>query len=339
MKKIDFSVSEVCKNCSIDVILKQKMKRIAHRLADKDYKSEEEESLFEFAQGPLIKLDSKKSDSSIDAKMGTQIFQEWEQTKITKINTFGILFFSLGTTLYLFNTIAWTVKDHPPDSKERLPAIITEMSFGFLAIPFFIKTADSKQKTMLLEIDSLRNNIEFGVKAGVVKSRFNPHTFELPDRYLPKTGILIGGFLTYNFNPFFSFQPEVLYVQKGIKEIIENESVISLGYLELPLLLKSMFPIKRKARINLVLGLSPTLLLTSNKGFEYRQNNEVSETDAITRFDLGLHYSIEFNWQLAAGTINLELKNMEGFVPLGNYLKSEKKPTNRIFSFILGYNF
>ena len=339
MGKIDFSVSEVCKNCSIDVILKHKMKSVAHRLTGQDSKSEEEKSLFEFAPGPLIKLDSKESDSSMDAKMGSQIFQEWERTKIKRINSFGILFFSLGTTIYLLNNVVWAVKDHPPDSKERLPAIFMEMSFGFLAIPFFLKAVKSKRKVILKKVDFLRNNLEFGVKAGVAKSRLNLHKFEKTDTYLPKTGILFGGFIANNFNPFFSFQSEVLFIQKGIKEIIEKESIISLDYLEFPLLLKSMFPIRKKARINLVLGLSPTLLLTSNKELTNKKNNEISEIDKITRFDLGLHYCIEFDWRLKAGTINLEFKNIEGFVPLGNYWNSEEEPTNRIFSFLVGYNF
>lgn len=337
MEKIDNSVSEVCTNCSIDVLLQQKIKSIAYKLSGQELK--DEGSLFEFKQGPLIKLDSKESDTGMDARMGSHIFQEWEHTKIKRISSFGILFFSLGTTLYLFNTMIWAAKDHPPESKERLPAIITEMGFGFLAIPFFIKTFKSKQEMTLLQVDSLRNNVEFGLKAGITKSSINPYTYQMPDIYLPKAGIIFGGFFAYNVNPFFSFQPEVLFIQKGVKESAERESKILLNYIEFPLSLKSMFPIRKKARIHLLFGLSPTLLLSSNKKFKNSHDLEPTEIDDITRFDLGLHYSIAFDWRLAVGIISLEFKNIEGFIKLGNYWCSEEKPTSRIFSFVLGYNF
>ncbi|MGD9202140.1 MAG: outer membrane beta-barrel protein [Chitinispirillia bacterium] len=340
MKKIDFSVSDVCRNCSIDVILQNKIKGIAYRLAGHEPKEEEEEKpLFKFPTGPLIKLDSKECDSSMDAEIGNQIFKEWEQTKIKRNSSFGILFYSIGATLYLFTSIIWALNDHPPDLKERSPAIFIEMGFGFLAIPFFIRSLKSNPKTMFFQVDSLKSNYEFGVKAGVDKSRINPYTYEMPDMYPPKTGIIFGGFFAYNFNQFFSLQPEILFIQKGVMEIKENESMISLNYLEFPLSLKSVLPIRKKGRINLVLGLSPTLLLTSNKKLKNRKNNETWEIDNINRFDLGLNYTIEFDWLLEVGVINLEFKNLEGFFGLGNYWKGEEKPTNRIFSFLLGYNF
>src|SRR5262245_60099588 len=54
-----------------------------------------------------------------------------------------------------------------------------------------------------------------------------------------RTGLLAGGFLTFNFIPLVSFEPEVLYSQQGVKlKQGSQEATAELDYVQIPLLLR-----------------------------------------------------------------------------------------------------
>lgn len=63
-----------------------------------------------------------------------------------------------------------------------------------------------------------------------------------------RTGAIIGGFATFTISPYFAFEPQVIYVQKGANfdagtggaEVITG---YALTYLEIPLLFKARYPI------------------------------------------------------------------------------------------------
>lgn len=63
-----------------------------------------------------------------------------------------------------------------------------------------------------------------------------------------RTGVVAGGFATFSFTPYFAFQPQVFYVQKGanFKRTLlpgSPSAALALGYIEIPLLFQGRYPI------------------------------------------------------------------------------------------------
>lgn len=92
-----------------------------------------------------------------------------------------------------------------------------------------------------------------GVKAGIVLSSV-PHAGEVVDRISQvksvdvrsKLGLTGGGFVRFAFNDRFSFQPELLFVMKGVKlDLGANAGTVmaSVNYLEFPLLARYNAPL------------------------------------------------------------------------------------------------
>ncbi|UCE23801.1 MAG: PorT family protein [Candidatus Zixiibacteriota bacterium] len=92
---------------------------------------------------------------------------------------------------------------------------------------------------------SLAGSFEKGVKVGMSISNLRGDDVGISDY---KTGFAAGGFATYLLNENLAVQLEALFVMKGgIQEssFLDSGSV-SLSYLEVPLLLRVVFPIKPK---------------------------------------------------------------------------------------------
>jgi hypothetical protein len=63
-----------------------------------------------------------------------------------------------------------------------------------------------------------------------------------------RSGIIVGGFATFTISPYFAFEPQVVYVQKGATFSTESSnpdvnSGFALTYLEIPLLFKARYPL------------------------------------------------------------------------------------------------
>jgi hypothetical protein len=63
-----------------------------------------------------------------------------------------------------------------------------------------------------------------------------------------KVGIAAGGFVTWGFTPRFAVQPEVLLVQKGGKNDLDEES-FRISYIEVPVLLKYRIPAEGNGKL------------------------------------------------------------------------------------------
>jgi hypothetical protein len=84
--------------------------------------------------------------------------------------------------------------------------------------------------------------VSFGAKAGLYTS----NTTEIPTGWTQtsfKNGFVGGVYMDYAFNRYFSLQPEILYVMKGLNGGIANSEIIMnyaarFDYIEIPLLAK-----------------------------------------------------------------------------------------------------
>src|SRR5262245_39497939 len=81
-------------------------------------------------------------------------------------------------------------------------------------------------------------NIGGGVKGGINWSTVSGEV-DVDDGRANKnlrTGLLVGGFVTFNFLPGLSFEPEVLYSQQGVKlKRGSDEATAELDYVQIPL--------------------------------------------------------------------------------------------------------
>ncbi len=141
------------------------------------------------------------------------------------------------------------------------------------------------------------NEITFGIRGGLNISTLTGDDADMlglplddltlePTEYSPEpiVGLSIGGFINIPLNDTLSFQPEILYTQKGakydlsytdtydwagstIEENLEQEFVEKLSYLEFPLLLKATFSEEGKLRPILYAG--PSIGFNVSARLEY----------------------------------------------------------------------
>jgi outer membrane protein with beta-barrel domain len=106
--------------------------------------------------------------------------------------------------------------------------------------------------------------ITAGVKAGVVLSSM-PNAGQVVDQVSDtqsidvsaKFGVTGGGFVQFAFTDRFSFQPEMLFVMKGVKlDLVDNTgtATASINYLEFPLLARITAPISDQLRAYILVG-------------------------------------------------------------------------------------
>jgi hypothetical protein len=86
----------------------------------------------------------------------------------------------------------------------------------------------------------------FGIIAGLNRANFGGEDAEGSET---RTGLLLGATLTLPLAPAVSFQPELLFSQKGARiDEAGDEGEITMNYVELPLLFRADFPVQGKVR-------------------------------------------------------------------------------------------
>ena len=334
-KEIDRSATSVCKDCSVDVIFLRKLTMIARKLAGFEVSDTPNDSLFRFKSGPLVELEENKDDSEIQKKMKEKLFEDWRRPEIKRRYKIGMFLYTVGVSLIVINDAVWLFMDHPPETSKRLPMVFTETGFAFLALPLLSKVFKSPFRKGYPFTDRIKGQgVQKGVKIGVTVSRINPLTYSYSKQYQTKAGFNIGLLLTLPMHHFFVFQPEVHIVQKGYKSNADvlQKGIRKLTYLEIPVLFKSMLPLKGRFRPNVLLGVSPAIIIND-------KTDIISDPlRDIEKFDPGLYYGLELNWDLPKGTLLIEVTNVEGLLKINNN-DFTGKLKNRAASVLVGYSF
>lgn len=342
MQEIDKSATEVCRNCSIDVIFLKKIRHVARVLAGLEENVHVDDSLFYFSPGPLIKLNKGAKDADISTKMGNKLFDGMWQMKSRRNSGVGIFLFGLGTSLLLVHNILW-IGDHP-GTMERIGIASADVGLAFLSIIFFNRAKRFGKGFNIIELSASNYKpIKKGVKLGISRTSFDPITYNRENSYQPKPGLIFGGFLQFNLTSYFAFQPELLYFQKRIKleEIDTGPTAgnLTLNYFEVPLFLKYQMPLNRKLKPQIKIGIAPSFLTVAKRKYTNIQKKE--DEDKITDikgFDLGFDFCIEFEREIKRGAIIFELRFEDGIKELGEFNTISSQKT-RTIAFLLGYSF
>ena len=177
-----------------------------------------------------------------------------------------------------------------------------------------------------------------------------------------KMGFVFGGFITYEVNETFSFQPEVLFSRKGAKfeneyiddddkdyEEYEKEEVSwNFNYLEIPVLAKFEIPTEGKIKPNVFLGpaLSFCLKASWHVDWEYKEYEDGvlvykekgsyhGDFDVINDIDFGLAFGAGVDF----GEITVDARYTMGLSSIADEdeIEGNADAKNSVFSIMLGY--
>jgi hypothetical protein len=182
-----------------------------------------------------------------------------------------------------------------------------------------------------------------GIKLGLNFSNFPKVAGEID--WQVKTGFIAGGCLSFNLFEFLAIQPELLFSWKGAQNREETseqiyEQIISLTYIDVPVLVKLTVPLDSKYRPFVYAGpyvglkLSATSRITIESASDYI-DQETKLVSAKT-WDRGLVYGGGIQMTLTGGTFVLEARYALSSASVFN-VGAEKK--NKVVSILVGAQF
>lgn len=175
-----------------------------------------------------------------------------------------------------------------------------------------------------------------GIKAGVNVADFYGTDIDEIDQD-SKTGVILGSFVTYNLNPLFALQPELLISMKGTTRkatSFNREEIYNLFYLEFPLLAKLTVPTVSAASPNLYLGPSFAVKLSDDL-----EVNGTTVNDAnVKSSDFGLIMGGGIDYQIGYNKLIFELRYSLGLQKIDDS-EASRDWKNRTVSVMMGYAF
>ncbi|WP_162055987.1 porin family protein [Pontibacter pamirensis] len=156
-------------------------------------------------------------------------------------------------------------------------------------------------------------------------------------------GMQIGGVANIMINELFSIQPELLYVQKGLK--MEEDGATykqKLNYLEVPVLAKVSFGAEQLQGF-VTAGPSVGYWLSGKERMEYdgeKESDDYEFGDEDNRTELGANFGVGVAYKVGAGAVNFDVRYGFGLSSL--YETSEgddSKVKNRVLGVSLAYLF
>ena len=132
-----------------------------------------------------------------------------------------------------------------------------------------------------------------------------------------KTGLVFGGFFKIPLGPSVSFQPEVLFTQKGAKETRSGITIkVMHDYIEIPVLLKYDIPTQSTVTPAIYAGLSFGLIMSAKGSIDILGTSIEADiaNEKSTEFGLVLGGSIDFG--LGTGKFVTDLRYSRGLSEL-----------------------
>lgn len=205
------------------------------------------------------------------------------------------------------------------------------------------------QVTIIPKVGASLGNYAYSEEDDDEKSKYN-------------TGLTLGAGFNFALGETFSIQPELLYIQKGSKQVFGSASLSNrLNFFEIPVLGKVSFGSETvKAYVNAGPSLGYALggrMTAKDDGetesVKVRFGDEKStdevyylSTDDFNRIDLGLQFGAGVGFQVGPGTLLLDARyglGMSNFVKAqketfgGVTISTEADGKSRTLAFTLGY--
>lgn len=180
---------------------------------------------------------------------------------------------------------------------------------------------------------------EFGIKAGVALSNiFGRDVYD--QRF--RAGFSYGIFMSYRFGSRFAVQPELLFVMKGSKYVNGEgpdayREIMSLEYVELPILAKLYVPLFRSFRTHVFAGPAPALNIRARVDARFAGESQEEALDNVKGFDLGLAAGAGIEVPFGRGLVTFDVRYTAGLLTLSK--EPDDDIRNGSVSFLVGYVF
>lgn len=192
----------------------------------------------------------------------------------------------------------------------------------------------------LLAAPAGAQKVSVGLKAGPNFSTVS--AADIPDEVKSVARLIGGGFMVVQISPNFAFQPELLYAQKGFKEVdIDETGEMRFNYVEVPLLLRAQPTLKGRFLPNLIAG--PTVAYNTGCDAVLReagQDEVVADCDdaPIRDIDFGLAFGGGVDMAVGKAFIVLDLRYTLGLSNIVD-LSGANEIKNRAFSVMAGFRY
>ena len=184
--------------------------------------------------------------------------------------------------------------------------------------------------------------MHLGLKAGLnISDLVITDPEEEATNFDTKLGFVAGAYFNYQFNKLFAVQPEVYYTAKGAELKDEyNDLTLSLGYIEIPILLQFIIPIN-KASLKPYLIAGPAAGFNLSAKAEYRENGQTTEEDwkdNVESTEFSLVFGGGIGFPLGNNEIRLDVRYLLGLSNIGKDIGSATIK-NTAINFNLFYGF
>lgn len=216
---------------------------------------------------------------------------------------------------------------------------------------------------MGLLLFSTTANAQVGVKGGIGfsdiifsvegQAPYLGHEVDHLTHNFPLFTYQFGVFGNIKLNNHFDFQPEILIIRQGINydfDFLYQEVTyrLYLCYVQMPLLVRYKFSLKKKNQPNFFLGPYFSANVSAKKITNYDGNRETENMENVKPFDFGFVAGFGYDFNLRSGQIVSDLRvdysliNMmnttDGNIPY-YYTPDNLKARNISFTLMVGYRF
>jgi len=141
---------------------------------------------------------------------------------------------------------------------------------------------------------------------------------------LPYLTYQFGIFKTYNITDKIGFQPELLYVKKGLNystEFIYDDIkyFVKIHYLEIPMLLKYDFTKDAKNQFSFLIGPYLSYAINNVRYIDTENQIQKDKMSNINTFDLGVAASISYDFTIQQNKFVLDFRTTYGLTDMMNY--------------------
>lgn len=217
---------------------------------------------------------------------------------------------------------------------KRIVILVTMMLLAFSVCVFAQETGASK--------------MNFGIQAGVGFANVSGDSAKADPGETKKarTGIGGGVFATFKLNDQFGIQPELLYLQKGVKyEAGAAKTTVKADYIEIPVYLKWMPKIEGKVQPSIFAGPYVGFLMSAKikgEGFTGADsifNGEEDVKDSTKSTDFGVSFGAGFGYELSPkGEFFLNVRYDLGMTKIDDHAEQQDFKSN-LFAIMIGYKF
>jgi hypothetical protein len=155
-----------------------------------------------------------------------------------------------------------------------------------------------------------QTDIKYGAKVGLNFANLSGN--DAPPGAGTKTGLVIGGFMTWNFAPMFGLQPEVLYSMKGTSGASQGVSYTFSGnYIEIPVLLKFNIPLAPSSPVSASLYAGPDFAFNVASSVQQTFNGQTTTTDESNNtkgFDFNIMFGGGIGFNVGPTVLGVELR-------------------------------